>query len=301
MRPRAVFTTVLGVLLASAAGAQVVLEGEEQLDFDRPEAWAMRYFTAVNLLTGLGPPRALAPGEVELAVEGGWIPSLSAEERTVGFNGIKEEDINKTSVFGRPRATIGLPNRFTLEASYVPEVELFDVEPHLIGVALARAWGDGRRWRWGGRLMGQYGTLTGDFTCPTEDVAAGEDPVLNPFRCQQESNDEMTIRAASVELSVGRRPRGGSSVEPYLTVGATATDLEFQVRAVYGNLDDRTRLLTDGWIYWATAGLNVELGRRLAGVVEAFYSPLDVTGRAGRGNESADLLNARAALRYRVR
>ena len=301
MRVRTGCAILLGVLLAMPGAAQIILDFEEQLDFDRPESWAMKYFTAVNMLTGLGPPRALEPGAIEVAVEGGWIPSLSVEERTVGFNGIKEEEINRSSVFGRPRVTVGLPGQFSLEASYVPEVELFGVEPHLFAVALARPLRDGRRWRLGGRLIGQYATLTGDFTCSAEDAAAGVDPILNPFRCEQESNDEMTIRTASFELSAARSPRTGGAIEPYLTAGATMADLEFQVRALYGGLDDRTRQLTDGWIYWATAGLNVTLGRRISVVGEVFYAPLDVTGRAGRGEESGDLLNARAALRYTVR
>ena len=261
----------------------------------------MKYFTAVNLLTGLGPPRSLEPGAIEVAIEGASIPSLSAEEQTIGFNGFKEEEINRSSVFGRPRVTFGLPRRFTLDVSYVPPVELYDVEPHLFGLAIARPFRDGRRWRLGGRLYAQYGTLEGDFTCTADDVAGGDDPEVNPFRCEEPSNDKMTIRTASFELSAARSPRAGGSIEPYLAAGATFADLRFDVNARYAGLIDHTRLVTDGWIYYGAAGLNAKFGQRTSVVGEVMYAPLDVVGRAGRGEESADLLNVRAALRYSLK
>ena len=138
MRERAFCAILLGVLLAVPGPAQVVLEFEEEVAFDRPESWGMKHFTAVNMLTGLGAPRSLEPGAIEVAIEGASIPSLSAQERTIGFDGVKEEEINRSSFFGRPRVTFGLPGRFTLDVSYVPPIELFDVEPHLFGIGIAR-------------------------------------------------------------------------------------------------------------------------------------------------------------------
>lgn len=100
--------------LADAVAAQIVIEFTDDLEDTRPEAWAMKYFTAVSLLCGMGSPEERKPGSLELALEGGWVPSLSDEEQRTAFDGRTRDDLNKTSVFGRPRLTIGLPNKFSL-------------------------------------------------------------------------------------------------------------------------------------------------------------------------------------------
>ena len=43
----------------------------QELDFDRPESWAMKYVTSVTLATGFGVPRALKPGSLEIGFEAG--------------------------------------------------------------------------------------------------------------------------------------------------------------------------------------------------------------------------------------
>jgi hypothetical protein len=147
------FPALLCALFALAAPvrAQPVLQGSQELAFDRPESWAMKYFASVTLLTGLGAPRPAKPGSIELGIEIASVPTLSAEERTVGFGGTKTEDLNRTSVFGRPRVRIGLPHELALTLSYVPPVELFDTEPHLAALAVERPFHMGRRWRLGAR------------------------------------------------------------------------------------------------------------------------------------------------------
>ncbi|MEE8278611.1 MAG: hypothetical protein V3R89_07825, partial [Thermoanaerobaculia bacterium] len=84
---RALSLSLLALLgLAQAAFGQRVLDITEDLDFDRPESWAMKYFTSVTLFTGMGVPRRMEPGSVEVGLEAGWVPTLSDRERTVGFN-----------------------------------------------------------------------------------------------------------------------------------------------------------------------------------------------------------------------
>ncbi len=301
----ALVLTPTSVLLPHPAAAQPVLDVEQRLDFDRTESWAMKYFTSVALFTGLGAPRALAPGELEVGVEVDWVPALSAAERTVGFNGTKTEDLDKTEVFGRPRLTVGLPGRVTLTGSYVPPVELFGVEPHLVAVAFARPLAAARRFRLGGRLYFQYGTLEGDFTCSDEDAAGGDDPVLNPFRCEAPSSDEMTLRAAGFELSaafpLAGPGAGGGRLEPYLAIGATTMDLDFRVDARYSGIIDRTLLLTDGETLYATAGLTYRTGRRTRLAAEAFYTPLDVVRPPDPRTRTESLLNLRLLASYRLR
>lgn len=192
----------LAVLLtAGALPAQTLIAPEEDLDFDRPEAWAMKWFGSLIVMTGLGGPPELPPGGWELAFEGGWIPQLSEEERRVGFIGTKEEDLNRSSVFGRLRLSAGLPGRFVLTAGYVPPVELDGATPHLLALSLGRPLVERRSFRLDARLTAQRGTFEGDFTCPEDVVRAGDDPEVNPLNCLEPSDDEMTVRTAGLELS----------------------------------------------------------------------------------------------------
>ena len=83
-----------------------------------PEAWAMKYFNSVSLLTGLGPPRVREPWSFEIGLELDTIPRLDEDQRRVGFGGAKVEDLNRLPAFFRPRLTIGLPAKWSLDVAY---------------------------------------------------------------------------------------------------------------------------------------------------------------------------------------
>src|SRR5262245_65887317 len=83
------------LLLYGEALAQTVVKTTEDLDSDRPEAWALNYFTSVTLMAGFGTPHTRDPGSVEGGIEVDWIPQVSKSQRRVGFNGLKEEDLNQ--------------------------------------------------------------------------------------------------------------------------------------------------------------------------------------------------------------
>lgn len=291
----------LAGLAPAPARAQIEIAPHESLPFDRPESWAMKYFGSVALMTGFGAGRELQPGALELGLEGAWVPSLSAEERTVGFIGTKEEDLNRTSVFGRVRLAVGLPGRFRLTAGLVPPIEVEGVKPRFLALGIEHPLAEGNRWRLGLGLTGQAGTIRGDLTCSRAAVAAGDDPARNPYRCLKPSDDEMTVRSASLELTGSLLPAGASGLEPYAALAAHYFDEDFQVRASYGTVIDRSRLATDGTTYSATLGLALPVGERLRLAGELFYSPLDVVRDAARGSQDDALFNARVLLGYRLR
>lgn len=288
---------------APAAAQPPVLDVTEELDFEDPESWAMAYFSSVALLTGFGPPERLAPGAVELGLEGGWVPSLSERQRRVGFGGTKVEDLNRTDVFGRVRATVGLPGGFSATAAWVPPVELDDVETELYSLAIGRPLWEGSRWRTGWRLHGQTGTVEGPITCTAGDVAGGNDPEANPFGCQAPSNDEATLTYYGVELSAARVTRSG--FEPYLAASLNRFDNEFQVDALVFSIRDRTLLLSEGETWSLAAGGILPLGTRgrLAG--EVLYTPLDVVRLDDDfeplPEETDELVNARVMFTWRLR
>ena len=291
----------LALLAAAPVGAQPVVAPEQELGFDRPESWAMKYYGSVLLFTGFGAAEETAPGSVELALDGGWVPSLSAEQRTVGFAGTKEEDLNRAPVYGRPRVTFGLPADWSLTVSYLPEVEISEVEAELAALAVERPLWRGRRWRVAGRVAAQWGMLAGDITCPADVVAAGADPRRNPLECEAPSADEMTLRSGSVELATALAPVPGGRVEPYVTLAGHRFDTDFQVDARYSGILDRTLLLTEGTTWSLAGGVGYAVSRSWRLAAEAFYSPLDVERRAGRGPETDALFTVRGLLAYRLR
>lgn len=287
------------IFAASPAWAQSVLDVEEDLDFDRPEAWALKYFSAATLFTGFGAPAAGSPWSLELAIEGGWLPTLSEEDRKVGFYGEKVEDLNKTSVFGRLRADLSLPGKLTLTAGYVPAVEVGGARPNIFSLALGRPLLERPRFSLGVRLFALRGTIESDITCDRETVSLGPDPIRNPFLCEQPSQDEVTLQSLGGEFSFAWQ--ASPKLQPYLSMSVAAIDPEFQINARYNGLIDRTHQQTDGTLYAFQAGLSYRATERLRLSSEVFFAPLEVEPRLGADVERRDLVNVRLLLRYRLR
>lgn len=66
------------------------------IGFDRPEAWALKYFASATLLSGLwppDPPEQRRFGAVTLGLEVDWLPTLDAGQQRVGFNGPAPEGL----------------------------------------------------------------------------------------------------------------------------------------------------------------------------------------------------------------
>lgn len=282
------------------ATAQTVIEGTETIDFDRPEAWAQKYFTSVAMLTGFGVPPYVDRWAVELGLELSWVPTLSEKQRKVGFNGTKEEDLNKTDVFGRIQATVGLPWRVSATVAYTPPIEINGATPNLVGVAFGRPVFDAGVARFGVRLHGQTGTIEGDFTCSADEAAAGDDPVRNPYGCEQPSDDEFDSSYAGLEIGVAFPVHEGR-IEPFLTGSANYLDTEFRVNATYSGIVDRTALETSGWTWYVTGGSDFEVAKRWDLALELFYSPLDVLRPGYLSPETDGLFNARFLVRWTVR
>lgn len=282
--------------LAAPAAARTTFE----LDDTRTEAWAMRWFAGLAAPTGFGVAAAGEPWTWEIGLEGGLIPSLSEDERRVGFNGTKVEELNRTSIFARPLVRLRLPADFALVAGWVPPVELDGVEPDLRSLALERPLWSGRRLRLGGRVFLLDGELSGDITCPEDEVAAGDDPVGNPFRCEEVSNDTLAIDALGAELGVAFA--ASPAIELFASALWYGLDGEFQVRATYANYVDRDKLLHSGDDLAFTAGVawRPDDQWRIAG--QLYYSPLDVVREpfGSREEENDALLNVRLAVSWRL-
>jgi hypothetical protein len=297
--------TLLAALVVAVgpapARAQLVVAGTERLDFDRPESWGMKYYASLALPTSVGAPQPRAAGEVVVGIEGGDVPQLNDAERRIGFNGTKLEDVNKTRLFGRVRASVSLGKSISVELAYTPPIETGGARPHIGALALEKPFLLSPSWRLGVRAYGLLGRLRADVTCSAGEVAAGDDPVRNPFRCVKPSKDESRQRVAGLEVVVGHD--GRSRLEPYVGLGLSYMNLEFDVNAVYsgGRVEDHTVQLTSGTTVSAAAGLTYAAGTRLRVTGELFHSRLPIVRPAATAPVNQGFLNGRVFVAYRVR
>ena len=289
---------VLGILLVAIAvsgpvSAQVI-DDVEVLDWDRPEAWAMKYFNSVSILTGLGPPTAREPWTFSVGLELDTIPRLSEDQRRIGFGGAKVEDINRLPAIFRPRVTVGLPAKISLDVAWVPPVEVRGVESNLLAIALERPFYSAGPWTLGVRIYGQLGKVSGDFTCSEDDASFPPGPPDNIYGCEAPSEDELTLNYLGAAFTGGYRLK---KTDFHWGVAANYMDMEFQVNALTYGFHDQSLLVTDGWTWSVNGGASWRLGGRTSLAVELFYSPLSVIRPPSTSQENDFLLNLRTMLR----
>lgn len=290
------------MLFAGGAGAQgtpPVIDVTREIDFDRPEAWAMTWTASLTTLSPLGPPRARELWEVDLGLELDWIPTLSEDQRRVGFNGTKVEDFNRVPVLPRPRLALGLGRGVTLELAYLPPLTVEGLTPNIVAVAIEVPLIRTGRWIFGVRGQGQIGTVEGDITCPAQEASIPPGSPGNEFGCMERSRDEATIETYGLGVTAGYRIPGTRATDLFFGVAASRMDLEFQVDALTFGVRDRSRLLTDGWTVAVNAGVSLPLSESFRLAAEVFYSPLDVVRPPATSAENDGLLNLRSFLSYR--
>lgn len=311
LRCRTLKTALAGLGLIGAvetAAAQPVVTGVEPVDSERPEAWAMQYFTGITSLGGFTVPERRRAGSILFGGELVWIPVLSEARQRVGFNGTKLEDLNKAPFFVRPRVTVVLPAAFAATIGLVPPVETFGVRPNLVAVALERPIYESSAWSIGWRAHGQTGTAKAAFTCPQDAARFAPGTPANPSGCLEPSSDTATLRYVALELSAGRSTVG-RIVAPHLAVAVNYFDNQFDIDArrfdvldgVHREFVDRTSQTSHATRVSLTGGVAFHLGDRLQAVVDVFYMPLGVKRGANAARQNDALLNARALMTYRAR
>lgn len=301
LRLKAYLIGLLAIVPSGQTLAQDVINETEFLHSNRPEAWAMNYVTSITLLSGLSVPRSRALGSIEGGVELDWIPQLSSAQRQIGFNGIKEEDLNKAPVFGRPRITFGLPGRFALTLSYVPPIRIFGLKPNLFAFALERPLYERDPWTIGVRMYGQIGNVEGAFTCPGSVAQFPPGSPENLYGCERKSADKSSQRYAGLELSGSYRIEQLRGLTPFIAISGNYLDTQVHVNAQTFGIIDNTHLVAKTWTFAASAGIAYSLTDKLRLSVGMFYSPLWVTRPPATSNQNDALFNVRALLTYQLK
>jgi len=288
---------VLSLLLAPAhAQAQALYRNNEILDADRPEAWAMHYVLAASLLTSTGQAPALEPGRWLVALDLAQVPRLSDEEQRVGFNGIKQEDLNRSPVFGRVHAWVGLPGGWVGEIGYTPPLRIEDTQPrHFISLGIGRRLVARDVFSLSWRVFGQHGDVEGDITCPAR-LAGIEDIAVNPYGCQAPSQDVASLNYYGTDLT------WGWSVRPwqwYVETAAVRSETQVQVDSYTFDVHDRSRLVAHDVLPFLAAGVQRDVGARWGWGAEVLFVPLTVRRSEGAPSERDDFVDLRFQVRYR--
>lgn len=284
---------------ASGAAAQFVDDSRERYAFDSPEGWAMAWVTASTLMAAGGSTPSLAFGEVQVGADLASIPWLDEEQQRVGFGGFKDEDLNKSPAFGRLRGWVGLPAGFVFELGWTPPVRVDGAKPEdLFAVALGRRMWEGAGWDVSARVHGQIGRARGDITCP-RGIAGSPDPIVNPFRCVEPSDDRIDLRYHALDATLGGAV--AAHARAHLTLGVVRFEPRVQVNARSPTLISVPRLSTRGSAPYVAAGIAGDISDRWEIGVEAHWQPLDVRRDEDGAAEDDAFWSLRVSLRHRLR
>jgi hypothetical protein len=292
-----------GASSAGSAGANIV-HNNYHVGFDRPEAWGLKYFASTSLLSGLQPPEPAEGhriGSVTVGFEVGWLPTLDAGQRRIGFNGTKIEDLNKAPIFARPVVRVGLPGKFSAVVAAPAPFEVFGVKSRLVAFGLERPLLERDRWTLSWRGYGQVGSVKGAFTCSHSVLAFAPGSPENRTGCVGESADVASLRYAGSEFQFAYRIPSMPKLVPHAAAGGNFIDGVFQVHAPLENKLDETRLWTRGGTFSGSGGVSYLFTKRAAVTVDAFYTPLWVKRSPTAPRTNDGLFNVRALVSYTFR
>lgn len=297
--PARALAACLLTAFAPFAGAQFVDDSRERYAFDSPEGWAMGWVTASTVMAAGGATPSLAAGDVQIGVDLGSVPWLDEDQQRVGFGGFKDEDLNKSPVFGRLRGWLGLPAGLVFELAWTPPLRVDGARPEdLFAAALGRRLWEGTRSQLSARLHGQVGRARGDVTCP-RDIAGSADPFVNPFRCIEASDDRIDLRYHALDATLGHD--GPVGTQAHVTLGVVRFEPRARVNARSPTLRSVPRLSTRGSAPYLAAGITGNVAADWELGAEALWLPLEVRREAGGEAEEDAFWSLRISLRYRWR
>lgn len=291
----------LALILTTLPGtglAQITNGTHEVVDFDSPEGWAMAFMTASSLNLGQLPPERTEFGNLSFAVELGSIPKLNDAQQRVGFSGFKQEDMNKSPVFGRGRGSLGLFWDLTAELSWTPPLEIDGATPNgLWGLALSRPLLGGDNWGLGLRVFAQQGEVRADVTCSAKIAAQPPGSAGNLFSCIEPSDDhlDMDHYGAEIMLSLFELPLG---LQSWVSIASTRMDPFVEVNARLLDGIQFSTVDSKGTTETVSAGLSYRLNENWRLNLATSYTPLDVKRPPANRGGREDFWNVRLGLTW---
>ena len=265
---------IVAVSVACVTSAWGQERAHQQHDFDDPEGRLIGYYSAALLFSPLGTPERLRTWAFDAGLEIGYIPELSQEQRTAFQD--KPEATNLAPVLVRPRVTLRLPAAVHTELSWVPPLQVFDVEANLFSIALSRPF-EPNGLTVVPRVLATWGTVRGSITC-YEDMLHGTQSEAVYFTevCHgRTSEDEFKPRHFSAEVLLSRAVSRLPFL-PYAGIGVLWEKTEFDIGVIKpdGSRDlDHPILELDATRPYGYVGGTVEAWRSTRFTGELFYAP----------------------------
>ena len=178
---------------------------------------------------------------------------------------------------------------------------MFGLKTKLLAVGLDRPVLRTGAWLVGARVYGQFGTVSGSYTCPASRLAFEPGSAGNRDGCQAASSDTASLRYAGGEISAAYRSGDASRLSPHAAFGVAYMDVGFQVNALTFGMVDHTHYLSHGTAISASGGVSYRLTDRFVLSTDVFYSPLAVSRSFGAPVRNDGLFTVRTLLSYRMR
>jgi hypothetical protein len=210
------------LVAAVAVAAPAAAQQRRLLSRDDPQSHLLGFYAATMNFTPVGLPK---PG---FAVGGalGVVPSLSLEDRTVGFGGTKAQDANRCPVFPRLTAQWMARAGFAVEAGYTPAANVCGVEASVYTAAASYRFSLAPTWDGVARLSMFSGTVEGDLTCSASDTANAANQTCYGG---SPSSDRMAPSGYGIDMAFAYRGDGTSRLEPYAIIGFNREGIDFDV------------------------------------------------------------------------
>ena len=249
--------------------------GNENFKLTSPEGWAMAFMNASIQNLGQMPPKSVNIGDVSISAELSSIPHLTKDQQRIGFGGFKDEDLNKTPVFGRLRSNIGLPWDINAEISWTPPLRINNSNPNdLWGAALSTPIFNNQKIGVGLRLFMLRGGITASVTCSEDVVSFAPYTPENFVGCVGLSNDKLQINQEGAEIFISFN--NSSKMLPWISFASISIDSSVDIDAPLADGRERITVHSNGSIKTISFGFNYDLNKNLDLNISSSYTPLDV-------------------------
>ena len=271
--------------------------GVERYDFDAPEGWAMTFMTSSAQNLGQIPPQSVNISDISISAELSSIPHLTNEQQKVGLGGFKDEDLNKSPVFGRLRASLGLPWDINAEISWTPPFQINGSKPDdLWGAALSKPLFSNEKIGIGLRLFVLRGGVTASVTC-SEDVIRFEVYSDENFvGCVGLSDDRLQMNHEGIEVFLSFN--NSSVILPWISLASSNIHSSVSIDAPLKAGRERSTIYSSGSIQTISIGFNYFFDDDWILNLSGSYTPLDVQ-RQNDSSDNDDFWNLKAGLAIR--
>ena len=285
------------IILALLMFFSCIAHGDQKVDLDSPEGWAMAFMTTSAQNLGHVPPHSVNIRDISISAELSSIPRLSKEQQRIGFGGFKDEDLNKSPAFGRLRANIGLPWNVDAEISWTPPLQINDSKPdHLWGAALSKPLFNNEKISMGLRLFLLRGGVTASVTCSEDTINFAPYTPQNTAGCVGLSEDKLQMDHEGVEVFLSFN--NSSKILPWVSLASSNIDNSVEIDAPLEVGRERATVYSSGTIQTLSFGFNYDIRENWSLNAASSYTPLDVQ-RPNDNSDNDDFWNVRVGLTIR--